>query len=676
MTAARVHVTERYRAKLLLADLDCRTYNGLRGRGALYAAGMRGPMPTEIITESREKMHTRRQMKTAAKKVLKQHYFLFLLLCLAASLLAGELVMSGGSGGGLADDMTPQTRVTFTGAIVTSFTEVVVDVAEGKKEDREQRIREREESYAEEAEREGGEIFGRSRGVFASVVNKLASGAYLMTLLVGLRSLVGTDEVAVVVLLLGALALLCLFQIFVVGVCRTVVIRMFLEGRCYEKVPGQRIWFLLRVKKWCHVAVANFVTGLFLFLWGLTLIGGVIKAYSYHLVPYLLAENPSMKTLDAITLSRRLMDGHKWECFVLELSFLGWDLLGILTFGVSNILFATPYKTAVMAEYYARLRRLGIRNRVEGAGLLNDRYLFAHADKYTLKTEYADVDRECGAQSPKLPELKGISGFLAETFGVAVGQGKEIQALEEERSRRFLLEYDRKALEGQIYPTRLHPVPEKRKRKWVVSLNYLRCYSVWSVILMFFALSFVGWLWEVGLHLIADGAFVNRGVLHGPWLPIYGTGSVMMLLLLNRFRRKPVLEFLLAIALCGCVEYFTSVYLEYVHDGTRWWDYTGYFLNLHGRICAEGLLVFGIGGMAIVYVLAPFLDGLLRRLPSGVLIWAGIILLCLFAADQVYSSAHPNEGKGITDYQSRIQMQPQIQTQIQIEIQTREVRTV
>ena len=191
MTAARVHVTERYRAKLLLADLDCRTYNGLRGRGALYAAGMRGPMPTEIITESREKMHTRRQMKTAAKKVLKQHYFLFLLLCLAASLLAGELVMSGGSGGGLADDMTPQTRVTFTGAIVTSFTEVVVDVAEGKKEDREQRIREREESYAEEAEREGGEIFGRSRGVFASVVNKLASGAYLMTLLVGLRSLVG-----------------------------------------------------------------------------------------------------------------------------------------------------------------------------------------------------------------------------------------------------------------------------------------------------------------------------------------------------------------------------------------------------------------------------------------------------------------------------------------------------
>ena len=78
--------------------------------------------------------------------------------------------------------------------------------------------------------------------------------------------------------------------------------------------------------------------------------------------------------------------------------------------------------------------------------------------------------------------------------------------------------------------------------------------------------------------------------------------------------------------------------------------------------------------MAIVYVLAPFLDGLLRRVPPRVLIAAGILLLCLFAADQVYSSGHPNEGKGITDYQSQIQMRPQIRMQPQI--QTREVRMV
>ena len=76
----------------------------------------------------------------------------------------------------------------------------------------------------------------------------------------------------------------------------------------------------------------------------------------------------------------------------------------------------------------------------------------------------------------------------------------------------------------------------------------------------------------------------------------------------------------------------------------------------------KNTLVFGIGGMAIVYVLAPFLDGLFRRIPSKALIAAGVVLLAVFAADQVYSSMHPNEGKGITDYQSRIQMQLQIQT--------------
>ena len=435
-------------------------------------------------------MHMRKQMKADAKKVLKRHYFLFLLLCLTASLLGGELVMSRTAGQNITEDMTPQTRVTFTDAIVTSFFDIVMDVASGKEEERKQQIQEAEERYAAESPESGTEIFGRSRGVLASAVNKLLSGAYLMTLLVGIRSLVGTDEAAVVVMLLGALALLYLFQIFVAGVCRTVVIRMFLEGRCYEKVPGQRIWFLLRVKKWCHVAVANFVAGVFLTLWSLTLIGGIIKSYSYHLVPYILAENPAIKALDAITLSRKLMKGHKWECFLLELSFLGWDLLGIITLGLSNVLFTAPYKMAVFGEYYARLRRLGLEAYPENTHFFNDRYLFEKADRSILQAEYSDTAKECAAEPVTPPGTGGISRFLAEAFGVSIGQNEAMQALEKEQGRRFLLEYDKKALEGKIYPTRLHPIPEKHKRKWVVSLNYLRCYSVWSVVLMFFALSF------------------------------------------------------------------------------------------------------------------------------------------------------------------------------------------
>ena len=73
------------------------------------------------------------------------------------------------------------------------------------------------------------------------------------------------------------------------------------------------------------------------------------------------------------------------------------------------------------------------------------------------------------------------------------------------------------------------------------------------------------------LHLLSEGTFVNRGVLHGPWLPIYGTGGVLVLLTLYKLRDKPWLEFWATVVVCGVVEYFTAYYLETVYD-RRWWD--------------------------------------------------------------------------------------------------------
>ena len=125
----------------------------------------------------------------------------------------------------------------------------------------------------------------------------------------------------------------------------------------------------------------------------------------------------------------------------------------------------------------------------------------------------------------------------------------------------------------------------------------------------------------------------------------------MLLTLLNRVRNHPVVQFFSIIFLCGMVEYWTSYYLEKVYDGKKWWDYSGYFLNLNGRICAEGLLVFGIGGMVLVYVAAPLLDNRIRGIKKSVLMWCCVMLVGLYAADCAYSVRHPNEGKGITDYQ-------------------------
>ena len=82
----------------------------------------------------------------------------------------------------------------------------------------------------------------------------------------------------------------------------------------------------------------------------------------------------------------------------------------------------------------------------------------------------------------------------------------------------------------------------------------------------------------------------------------------------------------------------------------RWWDYTGYFLNLNGRICGEGLTVFALGGMAAVYLLVPILDTMWSRIRPKVMVTVCAVLLACFVSDAVYSAMVPNTGDGITDY--------------------------
>lgn len=93
-----------------------------------------------------------------------------------------------------------------------------------------------------------------------------------------------------------------------------------------------------------------------IFLWSLLLwVPGIIKAYEYYLVPYMLAENPRLSKDRAFEISRKTMDGEKWKLFILELSFIGWMLLGLLAccIGVYGVV---PYFQATMAEFYMCMR--------------------------------------------------------------------------------------------------------------------------------------------------------------------------------------------------------------------------------------------------------------------------------------------------------------------------------
>lgn len=109
-------------------------------------------------------------------------------------------------------------------------------------------------------------------------------------------------------------------------------------------------------ERYGHNMWAIFLRNLFLRLWTLLLIvPGIIKSFSYAMVPWIMAENPNLKAKRAITISRQMMKGEKWRKFWLDLSFLGWYILGALCLGI-GVLFVIPYHKAAIAELYGALR--------------------------------------------------------------------------------------------------------------------------------------------------------------------------------------------------------------------------------------------------------------------------------------------------------------------------------
>ncbi len=106
-----------------------------------------------------------------------------------------------------------------------------------------------------------------------------------------------------------------------------------------------------------NVVKIMFLRDLYIFLWSLLLvIPGIIKSYEYRMVPYLLAEYPDMDSSEAFRISREMMLGNKWEAFVLDLSFLGWDIASACTMGLVGVFYAGPYKMLTNAALYLTLK--------------------------------------------------------------------------------------------------------------------------------------------------------------------------------------------------------------------------------------------------------------------------------------------------------------------------------
>ena len=161
---------------------------------------------------------------------------------------------------------------------------------------------------------------------------------------------------------------------------------------------------------------------------------------------------------------------------------------------------------------------------------------------------------------------------------------------------------------------------------------------------IFFIYSVIGWIIESTYVAIKEKKFTNRGFLIGPYCPIYGFGSLTMILYLEQYKDNLITVFLLAIILCSTLEYLTSFFMEKLFHA-RWWDYSNEKFNLNGRICGKNALLFGLGGVFIIYIVHPIINKVILSINETLLLILIIIFFIVYITDTIISLKIVNKFK-------------------------------
>lgn len=144
--------------------------------------------------------------------------------------------------------------------------------------------------------------------------------------------------------------------IIIAGLFTFGYLSFFLKISRDEDVEIKELWS--KTNMFTTFIIASLLVSIFTFLWTLLLIiPGIIAAYSYQMTLYILLDNPDMNVMDAIKESKRLMKGHKMDYFILQLSFLGWIILGAFTVGILY-LWLIPYMSVTICNFYNNLKEL------------------------------------------------------------------------------------------------------------------------------------------------------------------------------------------------------------------------------------------------------------------------------------------------------------------------------
>ena len=293
-------------------------------------------------------MWKRRQLKRNAKSALRRNYWRCVLAAVILASITGSFsgLVGGGigaaSGGMVGYHYVPESQTEVVGELPeTSDITDATDVTE---------------QFSEIA---GSAAAGAETASWDDVMDLISQMPEVQEISEQLSQL-DNDDLTVVLAIIGGVVgaiLLCVFlvQLLIINPmyagCKYFFARNSREKTMVGEVAGGFDRGYGRVVK------GMFLKDLFLIFWTLLfIIPGIIKSFSYRMVPYILVDQPELTATQAITRSRQMMKGNKWRAFVLDLSFILWYILSGLTLGLLGLFFVHPYYEATNAELYQALK--------------------------------------------------------------------------------------------------------------------------------------------------------------------------------------------------------------------------------------------------------------------------------------------------------------------------------
>ena len=156
-----------------------------------------------------------------------------------------------------------------------------------------------------------------------------------------------------------------------------------------------------------------------------------------------------------------------------------------------------------------------------------------------------------------------------------------------------------------------------------------------QMVIIFALISFGGWVYETIYCSVVEGEFTKRGFLFGPTCPIYGIGALAVWLVLGQIS-NPFIVFIVGGVLATVIEYSTGLFLERRFK-KKWWDYSMFKFNLHGRICPQASAVFGAFSVTSVFILVPAMLDILMLFSKHTISVLAFIVVTLYFLDTVAS---------------------------------------